>query len=68
MTAHRNIALADHCFTIKQVDDNSWWILRTDLPRHGHRSSIPRIVFFGNSEEQVKNWLASRSEPHFLQH
>lgn len=68
MTAHQNISRADHCFTIKQVTADSWWILRTDLPRHGHRSSIPRVVFFGNSEAQVKEWLAARTEPHYLQH
>ncbi|MBV0933174.1 hypothetical protein [Marinobacterium weihaiense] len=67
MTAHQNFAQADHCFTIKQVDDNSWWVLRSDLPRHGRRSILPRVVFFGTSEEQVKSWLDSRSEPFFLQ-
>ncbi|MBA4503027.1 hypothetical protein [Marinobacterium marinum] len=67
MTAFRNLAQADHCLTIKQADTNSWWILRTDLPSHGRRSSIPRVVFFGTSEEQAKAWLASRTEPYFLQ-
>ncbi len=68
MTAFRNLAQADHSLTVKQVDNNSWWILRTDLPAHGRRSSTPRVVFFGNSEAQVKEWLAARSEPHYLQY
>ncbi|MBR9827858.1 MAG: hypothetical protein GYB41_04320 [Oceanospirillales bacterium] len=68
MTAYHNLAQADHCFTVKHVAADSWWILRTDLPTHGRRSSIPRVVFFGTSEEQVKAWLSTRTEPHFLQH
>jgi hypothetical protein len=68
MTAFRNLAQADHCLTVKQMDSQSWWILRTDLPGHGRRSSTPRVVFFANSEEQVKEWLAARTEPHYLQY
>ncbi|MGB2129991.1 MAG: hypothetical protein ACPHXW_01110 [Marinobacterium sp.] len=67
MTAHPHIAKADHCFTIKQVDSDSWWILRSDLPRYGRRSSMPRVVFFGNSEAQINAWLDAREEPYFLQ-
>ncbi len=67
MTVYNNHVHADHLLTLKQVSASSWWVLRTDLPRHGHRSTTPRVVFFGTTEAQAREWLESREEPFFLQ-
>lgn len=67
MTVYNNHVHANYLLSLKQVSENSWWIMRTDMPQHGTLSSTPRVVFFGNTEAQARKWLEERNEPFFLQ-
>ncbi len=66
MTAYQTIPVADHIFTIKRVNADSWWVTRSDITAYGRRSGMPRVVFFATSEAEVNAWLDSREKPFFV--
>ncbi len=51
---------------IRHVDEvveqaaNSWWVYRRTIGYNGTLSSTARVVFFGRSQAQVEQWMATQ--------
>ena len=62
MTAFRTFAPIRFVYKIQQAAADSWWVYRQDIGLNGSLSSTYRGVFFGNSREQVDQWIKSKAE------
>lgn len=53
-------------YKVREVAANSWFIYMHTLGFNGELSQTARVVFFGNSREQVDQWLDTKEEKVFI--
>ncbi len=51
-----------NAYRIRQVAADSWWVYLHNICSNGELSQTSRVVFFGNSREQVDQWIESKNE------
>lgn len=62
MTAIHSFAPIRTAYRIHQAAADSWWVYHHDVGKNGNLSLASRVVFFGNSQSQVKEWIQSRND------
>ena len=62
MNAFRPLAPMHFVHKIREVAENSWWVYRQEIGQMGRLQGMPRVVFFGRSQQQVENWMEKQRE------
>jgi hypothetical protein len=66
MTRTLTFAPIRNVYKIRQMAADSWWVYLHDLCASGELSATSRVVFFGNSRDQVDQWLGDKGESVFV--
>jgi len=62
MSAFRTFEPVKYVHKIRQMAENSWWVYRQEIGQMGRLQGMPRVVFFGRSQQQVENWMEKQRE------